>query len=114
MPDALIPVGSVVRLEGTESLAVVLGYYVDDGEQMFDYLLAPHPTGLMGPDSALLADSDAIVAVVSRGYLDEEGERALEAAAEYIAAQAEAFVEAGKVLEEAGLLTGSADSFTME
>ena len=114
MADTLIPIGSIVRIEETDFLSVVLGYYVDDGEQMFDYLLAPYPTGLASPEHAILADADAIAEGVSRGYLDEEGERTLAAAADYMSAQEKAYVAAGTTLEEAGLLGDSADRFAME
>lgn len=114
MADALIPVGSVVRLDGVSFLAVVVGFYVDDGEQMFDYLLAPYPSGLDDLEHAILADADAIAEVVSRGYLDEDGERALAAAAEAMEAQEKAYVLIGEYLEEKGMVLGSDDSFVME
>ena len=67
---------------GAEFLAVVLGYYVDNGEQMYDYLCAPYPAGLDDPSHTIFANSDAIVEVVSHGYLDEQGEEVLKAAVE--------------------------------
>lgn len=114
MADALIPVGSVIRLEGADFLAVVLGFFVDDGEQMYDYLLAPYPAGLDDPDHAILANADAIAEVVSRGYLDEDGERVLVAASEMMEAKEKAYVIMGKALEEAGKFGEEADSFSME
>lgn len=114
MIGALLPVGSVVRLDGAEFLAVVLGYYVDNGEQMYDYLCAPYPAGLDDPSHTIFANSDAIVEVVSHGYLDEQGEEVLKAAVEMMNAREEAFVRIGTYLEENGLLGKDDESFTME
>lgn len=114
MADTLIPVGSVVRLEDASALTVVLGYFVDDGEQLYDYLLAPYPAGLDDPNHALLANADAIVEVVARGYLDDAGEQALAAAAGIMAAKEKLYVTVGKALEESGTLVGEGEAFTME
>ena len=114
MADMLIPVGSIVRLEGAEFLAIVLGYYVDDGERMYDYLLAPYPAGLDDLDHAILADADGVVEIVSRGYADSDGERALTAASELREARERAYVLAGQALEDAGLLGVEDEPFTME
>lgn len=114
MADALIPVGSVVRLEGVDLLAVVLGYFVDDGERMYDYLLAPYPVGLDSTEHAILVDAEGIAEVVARGYLDEEGERALTAAAEMMEAKEEAYIAAGRELDAAGLFVDADEAFSME
>lgn len=114
MAETLLPIGSVVRLVGTDFLVVILGYYVDNGEQMFDYLAAPYPMGLDDPDHAILANADAIVEVVARGYLDEDGERALAAAAELMAAREDAYVIMGKALEEAGESGKGLGSFNLD
>ena len=69
MADALIPVGSVVRLDGVDLLAVVLGYFVDDRERMYDYLLAPYPVGLDSTEHAILVDAEGIAEVVAANLL---------------------------------------------
>lgn len=114
MLDALIPIGSVVRLEGQDWLAFVLGFYPDNGEQLFDYLLAPYPMGIVGQGDTLLVNAGDIAEVVSRGYLDEQGEEVLDAAVAMMNAQAEAYVKMGKYLENAGKFGEGSDAFGME
>ena len=104
MQDALIPIGSVVRLKGQDWLAVILGFYPRSNEILFDYLAAPYPMGLATQEGALFGNADAIEEVVSRGYLDEQGEETLGALVEYMNAEAQAYIEDGRELERLGLL----------
>ena len=113
MIDALIPIGSVVRVADESALAVILGFYPDNGDRMFDYLAAPYPTGLAVTGDVLFLDNDAIVEVVALGYLDEQGRNILAKATEVMSAYERAFVKMGKALEEAGRL-GDTDEFSME
>ena len=114
MLNTLIPIGSVIRVEGQDWLALVIGFYPDNGEQMYDYLLAPYPTGIADDTNVFFANSNAIVEVVSRGYLDERGEEVLKAAVEMMNAREDAFIKIGTYLEENGLLGKDDESFTME
>lgn len=99
MPSNLLPVGSVVRLEGTGALVMVLGFVpqLDDGQA--DYLGTPYPQGLVSEDAALAFDANAVAEVVHQGYWDVEGDAALAAvrryrdAADELATQFEAFVQ---------------------
>ena len=44
----ILPVGSVVRLEGADALVMVMGFEPNlDGDEIADYLGAPYPMGLM-------------------------------------------------------------------
>lgn len=114
MPETLIPVGSIVRFAGTEYLAVILGYFVDNNEQLYDYLTAPYPAGLSSLEHAILANEDDIAEVVYQGYLDQEGERALQAATDLMKVQERLYVAAGKAFEEAEAAAREASSFKME
>lgn len=102
MLDALNPIGSVVRLDGQENLFVILGFYPNDGEMMYDYLAAPYPAGLADESSALFLNAGAITEIVAQGYLDEQGQKVLAATVELMNAQEAAYIAKGKALEEAG------------
>lgn len=99
MADMFLPVGSVVRLEGSDTLVMVAGIKPQvDGVQA-DYLGVVYPQGLVSDDAALTFDENAIAEVAFRGFWDEEGEAARAALRRYrdasldLKAQFEAFVE---------------------
>lgn len=104
MPSTLLPVGSVVRLQGADALVMVLGFQPQLDEGSADYLGAVYPQGLVSDDAALAFDADAIAEVVHRGYWDDEGDAALQAvrrvrdAADDVRRQMEEFV-AGLTIE---------------
>lgn len=99
MPNELLPVGSVVRLEDADALVMVIGFKPTFDDVEADYLGVIYPQGLVSDDAALAFDADTISEVVSRGYWDEEGEAARSALRRYrdaaldLKAQFEAFVE---------------------
>ena len=109
MIEALIPVGSVVRLVESDFLAIICGFYPDDGEQMYDYLAVPYPFGLTSPDALLFLDEGAVTEVVAPGYADEHGQEVLAAAVEMMNAREEAFIAIGEELEKEGSLEGLPD-----
>lgn len=98
MPSNLLPVGSVVRLEGTDALVMVLGFMPQLDDAQADYLGVPYPQGLVSDDAALAFDAGAVAEVLHRGYWDAEGDAAIEAvrryrtAADDLATQFEEFV----------------------
>lgn len=104
MIDALIPIGSVVRLEGQDWLAVILGFFPNDGNLVSDYLAAPYPTGLLSEDNVAFVNADAIAEVVSHGFLDEQGEEVLTVLADLKNAEEELYVTIGRKLAEQGLV----------
>ena len=82
----LLPVGSVVRLAGSDALVMVMGFEPDfDGVQA-DYLGVPCPMGLVSDDAALVFDADAVDEVVQRGFWDEEAEAGVATVRRYRAA----------------------------
>lgn len=83
MPNKLLPVGSVVRLEGADALVMVMGFQpqLDDAEA--DYLGVVWPQGLVSDDAALAFDADAVAEVVHEGFWDDEGEAGLAAVRRY-------------------------------
>jgi hypothetical protein len=83
MANSLLPVGSVVRLEGADALVMVMGFQPQLEDVSADYLGVVWPQGLVSDDAALAFDADAVAEVVHRGFWDEEGEAALAAVRRY-------------------------------
>ena len=75
----LLPVGSVVRLQGASALIMVMGFAPQVGDMEADYLGVAYPQGLVSEHAALAFDADAVDEVVWRGHWDEEGNEALAA-----------------------------------
>lgn len=82
----VLPVGSVVRLQGAEALVMVAGYepLLDSG--WADYLGVPYPMGLVQEDAAVAFDASAVDEVVQRGLWDSEAEAGLAAVRRFRAA----------------------------
>lgn len=91
MQSRLLPVGSVVRLRGTDALVMVMGFAPQMGEVEADYLGVAYPQGLVYGDAALAFDGDAVEEVVFRGYWDDEGDVALAAVRRLRSVGAEAY-----------------------
>lgn len=83
MPSELLPVGSVVRLGGADTLVMVAGFKPHSDGVEADYLGVVYPQGLVSDDAALAFDADAVSEVVFRGFWDEEGEAARAALRRY-------------------------------
>lgn len=76
-PDYL-PLGSVVRLNGSEKTLLVIGralvFRKDDGsKEYYDYGLTPYPEGVMG-DALIYSNDDCVSEVLFRGFTNEEDE----------------------------------------
>ena len=99
MANGLLPVGSVVRLEGGDTLVMVIGFQPRFDDVQADYLGVVYPQGLVSDDAALAFDTDAVAEVVFRGFWDEEADAAREALRAYrdaaldLKEQFETFVE---------------------
>ena len=75
----LMPVGSVVLLEGGTKKVIIVGILQaknqENGNTMiYDYLGVPYPEGYLGEESAFLFQHASIREVAFRGYDDEERE----------------------------------------
>ena len=86
----LLPVGSVVRLQGAEALVMVAGYEPLLDEGWADYLGVPYPMGLVQEDAAVAFDADAVAEVVQRGLWDSEAEAGVAAVRRFRAATGDA------------------------
>lgn len=81
LKEELLPVGSVVLLEGGNRKVIIMGVLAFDGEKpdkMYDYLGVPYPGGYMGEGTSVLFMHRQITEVVFRGYEDEERQNFLE------------------------------------
>ena len=86
----LLPIGSVVLLEGAEKKLVIVGVKQMDGTEEqggdgkeYDYLGVLYPEGHIGDDFQYLFNHEDIKELVFRGYEDEEREAFLEKLEQY-------------------------------
>lgn len=73
--NELLPVGSIVLLEGGTKKTVIMGILQMNEEnpgQVYDYLGVPYPEGYMGQGSSYLFKHENIAEVIWRGYEDED------------------------------------------
>ena len=76
MKDEILPIGSVVLLEGGSQYLMIVGYmYVDpkNKTKIYDYNGCVYPLGLTDPKKNLLFDREQIKEVVFRGYINKPG-----------------------------------------
>ncbi len=73
MLDYLLPIGSVVRLEGGTRRLMIYGLKQTNSDTgiMYDYAGVLHPQGFMGQQFTVLFNHDKIEEVVAEGYADE-------------------------------------------
>ena len=74
MYEHLLPLGSVVLLEGEEKRLMVTGRIqtrVGD-DTIYDYSACYYPEGIIGPESMTFFNHDAIAAIFYMGFQDTE------------------------------------------
>lgn len=78
--NELLPIGSIVLLEGAEKKLMIFGVGQTQLEENrdFDYIGVVYPEGNMGEGSQFLFNHSDIEEVIFRGYEDEERENFLE------------------------------------
>ncbi|WP_207302590.1 DUF4176 domain-containing protein [Olsenella sp. Marseille-P4559] len=72
-----LPIGSVVRLRKGRKLLMIYGRLQrqEGRDKVWDYVACPWPEGNMGPDKALLFDSDAVEEVYFMGFVNPDETR---------------------------------------
>lgn len=75
--EDLLPIGSVVLLQGAKKKIVIMGImpikHASAGSDIaYDYLGVPYPEGYMSPETGLLFNHEKIEKVVFLGYENEE------------------------------------------
>ena len=70
----LLPIGSVVLLQGAERKLMIIGRIVSDEnmEKIYDYVGVLYPVGLTGEADQYFFDRDAIDLILSIGFQDDE------------------------------------------
>ena len=88
----ILPIGSVVRLDGADALVMVMGFEprLDEGE-VADYLGVPYPMGLVSEDAAIAFDADAVAEVRHRGVWDDEADAGVAAVRRFHAATSDSY-----------------------
>ena len=78
--NELLPIGSIVLLEGAEKKLMIFGVGQTQLEEKkdFDYIGVVYPEGNMGEGSQFLFNHSDIEEIVFRGYEDEERDNFLE------------------------------------
>ena len=83
MSNILLPIGSVVRLNGIDRMIMIYGVYqtsLQNGKT-YDYIGEFYPEGFLGGESNLLFNSEMIAEVLFKGYKTPEYEKLMTAAA---------------------------------
>ena len=92
MKNQLLPIGSVVSLEGAEKKLMIIGSAVrrENDKTLYDYMGVPFPEGYIDSDTMFLFMAKDIAQIHFMGYINSE---------------VQAFkIEYAKYLEENGLL----------
>lgn len=69
--DRVLPIGSVVLLEGAESRLMILGYQRKSAdptdEMIYDYCGCPYPQGYLSPEKTAIFNHNKIDRIISVG-----------------------------------------------
>ncbi len=71
--SALLPLGSVVRLDTGDSMIMIMGYLKKVDGEYYDYMGVSYPVGLVGLDSTIVFRAEHIKEILFKGYLSEKG-----------------------------------------
>lgn len=76
--QGLLPIGSVVMLEGGEHRLMITGYghHLPDSDEVSDYVGCPWPEGILRADQNYLFNGDTIAEVFFLGY-QTDGQKVL-------------------------------------
>ena len=95
--DRVLPIGSVVLLEGAESRLMIVGYQrksiVESDTMIYDYCGVPYPQGYLSPDKTAIFNHDKIDRIISIGLQNATYDKVAERIREMIA---EREAQAGK------------------
>lgn len=71
----LLPIGSIVRLDGAENCLMIIGYFAkteSNPEHVWDYVGTVYPGGILDTNQTYQFDKEQIVEIKYIGYEDEE------------------------------------------
>ncbi|MGG2066303.1 DUF4176 domain-containing protein [Bacillus sp. S14(2024)] len=68
----LLPIGSVVKLEGIEPIIMIIVRMIGSADKRdFDYVGVPYLVGYLGDEKVLCFNHDKIIEELHRGYMTE-------------------------------------------
>jgi len=72
--DELLPIGSIVLLNGGDKRLMIIGVVQinPEDEEEYDYLACLYPEGFVGPEHIYLFNHEDIENVVAEGFTDDE------------------------------------------
>lgn len=81
MMEAILPIGSVVFLQGAMKKLMIIGIKqkkAEEPEQEYDYIGVPYPEGFLRSDMTYLFNQEDINDVVFHGYENPEWQHLME------------------------------------
>lgn len=81
MGKRLLPIGSVVMLNGGTKGVMITGYYAVTNsmkDKVFDYRGCPYPEGILDSSGVALFDADQIDDILYEGFHNDESEDLLD------------------------------------
>lgn len=80
------PIGTIVKLKGSDVLHVMIAGYLPQREDagVFDYFGVPFPYGLNDEKNYLCFNKNVITEVVFEGYCDDAGKEVLNGLEEFV------------------------------
>lgn len=96
--EEVLPVGSVVTIEGARGKFLITGYYPIAEDILYDYCAVSYPLGEKTSEAAVIFCADKISAVLHRGYQDLAFDMLLDAL-DASASQLQDAFKAGKLRE---------------
>lgn len=74
MNNQLLPIGSVVSLEGAEKKLMVMGVFPTEGDsgKMYDYIGVPYPEGFLNDETMFLFMHKDVKTIEFLGFINAE------------------------------------------
>ena len=73
MSNNLLPLGSIVKLNGVDDKIMIIGVnQIDKDKEKYDYCGCVHPYGFVNSNNLLVFNNSDIIETIFEGYFDEE------------------------------------------
>ena len=97
--DELLPLGSVISLAGeADQRFLVIGYYPEDDEGSYDYLLTLYPQGMFEIPYMVMVNNEIIESVCFKGFENDVSREMLSDMSVFMSEQAIMNAEIGKAI----------------